>query len=82
MQDLVSFTDCDDHCFWSKMNRIANPKHCMLVAGLINHIEDNKRVFSFALDDQDKTAIGAIQSKSRDLMKVFGDCGGEYRRRS
>lgn len=47
--------------------------------GLKEHIADNKRVFSFALDKDDVGAIKAVQDKSRDLMTVFGDCGGEYR---
>ena len=50
--------------------------------GLRNHINDNKKVFSFSLDDEDKAAIKSVQGKSRDLMDAFGDCGGEYRRRS
>ena len=47
--------------------------------GLKEHLEDNKKVFSFALDSDDKAAIAAVQGKSKDLMTVFGDCGGEYR---
>ena len=49
--------------------------------GLKEHLADNKRVFSFALDKDDKDAITAVQDKSKDLMTVFGDCGGEYRPR-
>jgi hypothetical protein len=44
-------------------------------------VDDNRRVFKFALDDNDRAAIAAVQSKGRDLTTVFGDCGGEYRRR-
>ena len=47
--------------------------------GLKEHISDNKKVFSFALDADDIAAITAVQNKSKDLMTVFGDCGGEYR---
>lgn len=49
--------------------------------GLKNHehIKDNLQVFSFALDDEDKASILAVQRKSKDLMTAFGDCGGEYR---
>ena len=47
--------------------------------GLKEHIADNKKVFSFKLDTQDLAAIAAVQAKSKDLMTVFGDCGGEYR---
>jgi hypothetical protein len=42
-------------------------------------LEDNKKVFSFVLDADDLSAIAAVQDKSKDLMTVFGDCGGEYR---
>jgi aryl-alcohol dehydrogenase-like predicted oxidoreductase len=44
------------------------------------HAEDNKRVFSFKLDEEDKMELKAVTSKAKDLMKVIGDCGGEYRR--
>lgn len=47
--------------------------------GLTEHLEDNKKVFSFKLDNDDVSAIAAVQGKSKDLMTVFGDCGGEYR---
>jgi enamine deaminase RidA (YjgF/YER057c/UK114 family) len=41
------------------------------------HIEDNARVFSFALDDDDRRALGAAQAM---LLAVPGDCGDEYRK--
>lgn len=47
--------------------------------GLKEHVADNKRVFSFRLDDDDLAAINAVRDKSRSLLAVFGDCGGEYR---
>ena len=47
--------------------------------GLKEHLADNKKVFSFMLDKDDILAITAVQDKSKDLMTVFGDCGGEYR---
>ena len=40
---------------------------------------DNARVFDFALDDADWTAINAISERANDLMAVIGDCGDEYR---
>lgn len=43
------------------------------------HIADNARVFGFSLDDDDRNAIEAVLAKSRDLMKLIGDCGDEYR---
>jgi aryl-alcohol dehydrogenase-like predicted oxidoreductase len=47
--------------------------------GVAQHIADNLRVFSFALDAEDRTSIDAVLAKSRDLMKTIGDCGDEYR---
>ena len=47
-----------------------------------DHTADSKRIFDVKLDDSDRLAIAAVQAKGRDLMKVFGDCGGEYRRRA
>ena len=46
------------------------------------HLRDNERVFNLRLDDSDRAAITAVQAKGRNLMSVFGDCGGEYRRPS
>jgi aryl-alcohol dehydrogenase-like predicted oxidoreductase len=43
------------------------------------HIADNARVFDFSLDDDDRSMVEAVLSKSRDLMKLIGDCGDEYR---
>lgn len=50
--------------------------------GLKQHLADNKKVFSFKLDESDLAMVTAVQNKSRNLMTAFGDCGGEYRRRS
>jgi aryl-alcohol dehydrogenase-like predicted oxidoreductase len=47
--------------------------------GLAEHIADNARVFGFELDTDDHTAIETVLTKSRDLMKLIGDCGDEYR---
>lgn len=44
------------------------------------HLDDNSAVFQFALDAQDKEDIAAVTRKAKDLMKVIGDCGDEYRR--
>ena len=41
---------------------------------------ENARVFDFSLDDEDLDRIGAVQAKSRDLYRIIGDCGDEYRR--
>ena len=47
--------------------------------GVAEHIADNARVFGFALDADDRASIDAVLAKSRDLMKLIGDCGDEYR---
>jgi aryl-alcohol dehydrogenase-like predicted oxidoreductase len=47
--------------------------------GVAEHISDNARVFSFALDAEDYAAIEPVLAKSRDLMRLIGDCGDEYR---
>ena len=47
--------------------------------GLAEHIADNARVFAFELDAGDHTAIEMVLAKSRDLIKLIGDCGDEYR---
>ncbi|MGO8971538.1 MAG: aldo/keto reductase [Myxococcaceae bacterium] len=41
------------------------------------HIEDNARVFSFSLDEEDRRGLAAAQSA---LLAIPGDCGDEYRR--
>jgi aryl-alcohol dehydrogenase-like predicted oxidoreductase len=47
--------------------------------GLARHIADNARVFGFELDANDHTMIEPVLAKSRDLIKLIGDCGDEYR---
>jgi len=47
--------------------------------GVAEHIADNARVFGLELDAEDHTSIDAVLAKSRDLMKLIGDCGDEYR---
>jgi aryl-alcohol dehydrogenase-like predicted oxidoreductase len=47
--------------------------------GVAEHIADNARVFGFELDTDDHTAVEMVLAKSRDLMKLIGDCGDEYR---
>jgi aryl-alcohol dehydrogenase-like predicted oxidoreductase len=44
------------------------------------HREDNARVFSFSLTTEDLNAIEDVTKKSRDLFRMIGDCGDEYRR--
>ena len=47
--------------------------------GVAQHITDNARVFGFALDAVDHATLEAVLAKARDLMKLIGDCGDEYR---
>jgi aryl-alcohol dehydrogenase-like predicted oxidoreductase len=47
--------------------------------GVAQHIADNARVFGFELDTGDHTAIETVLGKSRDLIRLIGDCGDEYR---
>ncbi len=49
--------------------------------GISEHIDDNLRVFSFALGAEDREQINTVLAKSRDLFQLIGDCGDEYRRR-
>lgn len=48
--------------------------------GLTNHAADSLRVFELRLTEQDRGEIAAVQRKSRDLYRLIGDCGDEYRR--
>jgi len=47
--------------------------------GIAEHIADNTRTFGLALDADDLATIEPILAKSRDLMRLIGDCGDEYR---
>jgi aryl-alcohol dehydrogenase-like predicted oxidoreductase len=47
--------------------------------GIAEHIADNARIFDLSLDADDMAAIEPVLAKSRDLMRVIGDCGDEYR---
>jgi hypothetical protein len=49
--------------------------------GLSDHIQDTNAIFSLALDENDKDAISEVSKRGKDLLKVIGDCGDEYRRR-
>ena len=48
--------------------------------GVAEHIADNARVFGIQLDADDLAAIEAVLAQSRDLYRLIGDCGDEYRR--
>ncbi|WOL04526.1 flagellar radial spoke protein 5 [Canna indica] len=48
--------------------------------GLSEHIQDTNAIFSLALDEEDMNSITEVSKKGKDLLKVIGDCGDEYRR--
>lgn len=48
--------------------------------GISEHIEQNSKVFSFSLNQNDIDEINSVLSKSNDLLQIIGDCGDEYRR--
>ena len=48
--------------------------------GVSEHIADNARVFGFELDEEDLANIEAVLGQARDLYRIIGDCGDEYRR--
>ncbi|XP_058215513.1 LOW QUALITY PROTEIN: flagellar radial spoke protein 5 [Rhododendron vialii] len=48
--------------------------------GLSEHIKDANAVFSLVLDEEDVNSIREVQKKGKDLMRIIGDCGDEYRR--
>lgn len=48
--------------------------------GVSDHRGENSRVFTFSLDEEDYAQIHAITDQSRNLFKIIGDCGDEYRR--
>lgn len=47
--------------------------------GLSEHLEESRRIFEFQLDQEDEADIIAVSMKGKDLMKLIGDCGDEYR---
>jgi aryl-alcohol dehydrogenase-like predicted oxidoreductase len=47
--------------------------------GLAEHIADNAQTFDVALEAADHAALAPVLAKSRDLMRLIGDCGDEYR---
>ena len=48
--------------------------------GVVDHLEDNARVFGLELGPKDLGEIDLVLSRSRDLYQAIGDCGDEYRR--
>ncbi|MBL8156237.1 MAG: aldo/keto reductase [Anaerolineae bacterium] len=48
--------------------------------GIAEHRADNARVLDLTLDADDLRQIEAVTGQGRDLLRVIGDCGDEYRR--
>lgn len=48
--------------------------------GLSEHVQDINAVFPLVLDDDDKMSIDEVSKKGKDLIRIIGDCGDEYRR--
>jgi hypothetical protein len=48
--------------------------------GILEHIEDAAKVFSFSVDAENSSHINQVSSKSQDLYQIIGDFGDEYRR--
>ncbi|KAG2674470.1 hypothetical protein I3760_13G137600 [Carya illinoinensis] len=48
--------------------------------GLSEHINDANAIFSLDLDEDDINSIQEVTKKGKDLLRVIGDCGDEYRR--
>ncbi|PON47494.1 Aldo/keto reductase/potassium channel subunit beta [Trema orientale] len=48
--------------------------------GLAEHIQDTNAIFSLSLDEEDLNSIQEVSRKGKDLLRVIGDCGDEYRR--
>lgn len=45
--------------------------------GISEHLDDNRRVFDFQLDDEDLSAIAEVK---KEFSRLPGDCGDEYRK--
>ncbi|KAG8964146.1 hypothetical protein FRC03_002154 [Tulasnella sp. 419] len=57
---------------------------CVIVGvrmGVSDHSEDNDKAYGFTLSKEDMNKIERVLDKSRgkDLYRILGDCGGEYR---
>jgi aryl-alcohol dehydrogenase-like predicted oxidoreductase len=47
--------------------------------GITEHIADNARTMALTLAADDGAGLAPVQAKARDLLRVIGDCGDEYR---
>ena len=48
--------------------------------GVAEHIAETARVFQIRLGAEDVAAVEGVLARSRDLYRLIGDCGDEYRR--
>jgi hypothetical protein len=47
--------------------------------GAADHRQETGQIFGFMLDEQDHVQIQTVLDRSRDLYRLIGDCGDEYR---
>eukprot|EP00850_Spirogloea_muscicola_P019113 SM000183S04007 [mRNA] locus=s183:259435:262645:- [translate_table: standard] len=47
--------------------------------GVRDHIADTLQAFGLILDEDDMASIRAVTNQSKDLRRLIGDCGDEYR---
>lgn len=49
--------------------------------GISEHVQENRKVFSFQLDVHDKHVINNVleRCRAKEVMNGMGDCGAEYR---
>ena len=49
--------------------------------GVSEHTDENRRVYDFRLDADDRAVIDAVlrESQGEKLIETIGDCGAEYR---
>ena len=67
-------------CLLSNMQPAVGGSMVGVRLGLSEHIQDVNAIFSLALDEDDVGSIREATAKGKDLLKVIGDCGDEYRR--
>jgi aryl-alcohol dehydrogenase-like predicted oxidoreductase len=47
--------------------------------GIADHLDENKQVFNFNLDNTDRASIDEVSKNANNLYEIIGDCGDEYR---
>ena len=48
--------------------------------GASDHLADNARVFEITLEAADYDRLDSVLRRGKDLYRIIGDCGAEYRR--